>query len=206
MLQRNLTILTLSMLALSAGAQEAPEAPEAPEVPFFMPTPEGWRTETIPFPLGFAPELAYEGLEEIRFAPGMFEEGAEDFWSYAFVWWVPSATSFDAETLSKDLENYFRGLSQAVAQGRGFDTGEAVFAASIEAQAADEGSQRFAGRVQTLDAFATRRPIELDVRIEIWACEGQERRVAFFSLSPQPPSHAIWQTLHSLREGFRCES
>ena len=47
-------------LVLSAPilAQDAP----APELPFHLPTPEGWRTETIPFPLGFAPELEYEGL------------------------------------------------------------------------------------------------------------------------------------------------
>ena len=46
-------------------------AEEVAEPSFFLPTPEGWRTETIPFPLEFAPEIKYEGLEELRFALGM---------------------------------------------------------------------------------------------------------------------------------------
>ena len=70
---------------------------EAAEVPFHLPTPEGWRTETIPFPLEFAPELDYEGVEELRFAPGMFTEGAEDYWTYAFVWWLPSDVALGPE-------------------------------------------------------------------------------------------------------------
>lgn len=200
MLLRILPPLVLTTLALSASGQEAPE------VPLFMPIPEGWRTETIPFPLEFAPELAYEGLEEIRFAPGMFQEGAEDFWSYAFVWWLPMTTTIDAEILSTDLESYFRGLSLAAADRRGFDPGEPVFAATIGRLESRGEVQHFAGEVDTFDAFASRQPIELNVQIRIWDCAPQERRIVFFELSPQPPSHAIWQTLRIIREGFRCQS
>ena len=56
--------------------------------PFTFPTPPRWRTETIPFPLEFAPELAYVGLEELRFAPGMFKAGAEDFWKSKSGWFI----------------------------------------------------------------------------------------------------------------------
>ena len=31
-------------------------------------TPEGWQYERIDFPLAFAPELDYEGFEELRVA------------------------------------------------------------------------------------------------------------------------------------------
>ena len=203
-------LLLWILVALPTGGQEAPVAA------FFMPTPEGWRTETIPFPLGFAPELAYEGLEEIRFAPGMFQEGSEDFWSYAFVWWLPIATPLDAETLSTDLESYFRGLTLAVSEANGFDPGEAIFEAAIRPVASErdesgsDGSstdgRRFSGEVRTFDAFATRKPVELNARIEIWACQPHQRQVVFFEFSPQPPSHAIWNVLHGIREDFRCES
>jgi hypothetical protein len=50
-------------------------ADEDDYLPFYMPVPDGWRTETIPFPLDFAPELKYEGVEELRFSPWMFEGG-----------------------------------------------------------------------------------------------------------------------------------
>src|SRR5262245_33462421 len=34
---------------------------------FQWPIPEGWQHETIPFPLEFAPDLPYQGVEELRF-------------------------------------------------------------------------------------------------------------------------------------------
>ncbi len=57
------------LLLISVGVVAAAEEVAVPS--FFLPTPEGWQTETIPFPLEFAPEIKYEGLEELRFAPGM---------------------------------------------------------------------------------------------------------------------------------------
>src|SRR5688500_2734436 len=62
---------------------EPSSASPAADVPFAWPVPAGWRTETIPFPLGFAPTLPYTGIEELRFAPGMFKAGSDDFWTYA---------------------------------------------------------------------------------------------------------------------------
>ena len=44
--------------------------PAAPVRQISMPAPEGWRSETIPFPLEFAPDLVYEGIEEIQIRSG----------------------------------------------------------------------------------------------------------------------------------------
>lgn len=60
------------------NAPAAPSEAQAVAADFTLPIPEGWRTETIPFPLEFAPELSYEGYEELRFSPGMFKAGDED--------------------------------------------------------------------------------------------------------------------------------
>ncbi len=118
---------------------------EPPAVPFTMPVPDGWRTETIPFPLDFAPELPYQGLEELRFAPGMFEDGSDGFWTYAFVWWLPLDTRLDAETLASDLESYFRGLTRAVSEAREFDPGAPEFKAALREKPA-AGVRPVAGR------------------------------------------------------------
>ena len=53
-------ILLLVSLLIPAGAVAGDE--DVATGSFFLPTPDGWRTETIPFPLGFAPELEYEGV------------------------------------------------------------------------------------------------------------------------------------------------
>jgi len=57
---------------------------------FELPLYDGWGKETIPFPLKFAPEIKLEGVEELRFSPGMFSEDSEEYWSYFFVWWLDS--------------------------------------------------------------------------------------------------------------------
>ena len=181
-------------------------AQESVELPFHMPTPKDWRTETIPFPLDFAPELDYEGIEELRFSPGMFAENKLDFWSYAFVWWVPEETSFDTERLQSDLDLYFRGLNKAVAKAREFELGKAVVEIQLQpVDASSEERRQWKGIARTFDVFATRRPIKLNVRIDISECPEQGYLVAFFQLSPQPVHHNIWDVLDGIREGFRCQ-
>jgi hypothetical protein len=71
-----------------AAPAEAAEPAAAPSVAPAWETPEGWRTETIPFPLEFAPALAYRGVEELRFPKAFLVPGDDWYFSYAFVWHV----------------------------------------------------------------------------------------------------------------------
>ncbi len=173
-------------------------------IPFSLPTPDGWRTETIPFPLGFAPELDYTGLEELRFSPGMFTADAEDYWTYAFVWWIPLATDPGAERLQADLEAYFFGLTRVVARGNGFDPGNPTYEAALRGI---EGSspRRLRGRVVTFDAFTTRSAVELNVQVENLPCVKADHRALIFLLSPQDEDHEVWRSLERIRDGFRCD-
>src|SRR5262249_653024 len=73
--------LAAAMALAAAGCQTAAPKPDtaereeatAPAAKLEWPLPEGWRSETIPFPLDFARDLPLEGVEELRFAPGMFK-------------------------------------------------------------------------------------------------------------------------------------
>jgi hypothetical protein len=200
-LRRSFVLLLLCAVVAIPGT-----AQESVEVPFYLPTPEGWRTETLAFPLDFAPQLEYEGLEELRFAPGMLQEGSADFWSYAFLWWVPEGTRFETERLQTDLEHYFRGLTTAVAETREFDPGAPVFDVQLEStESATPNHPQWKGTAATYDVFVTRKPIRLNVRIDIVPCSSQGHVAAFFQLSPQPPDYSIWEILDNLRHEFRCE-
>ena len=64
----------------------APLADASPPPVFTWPAPTGWRKETIPFPLDFAPSLPYRGVEEVRFAPHFFDAPAETYFTYSFAW------------------------------------------------------------------------------------------------------------------------
>lgn len=197
----------LLILLLTAGMAASPGfAQETAEVPFHLPTPKGWRTETIPFPLDFAPELEYEGLEELRFSPGMFTGTEVDYWSYIFVWWVPEDTSFSAQRLENDLEIYYRGLTEQVSRIREFDAGNPKHEAELkEAGSGDSDLDSWEGSVHTYDVFATRSAIRLLLRIDIRHCEEQGHLAAIFQLSPQPRRHKIWNVMGDVHQGFRCE-
>ena len=76
--------------------------------------PAGWKSETISFPLEFAPALAHRGVEELRFAPGMFDPNAPGYFAYAFAWRLDDAADLTADELGAELTTYFRGLLAAV--------------------------------------------------------------------------------------------
>jgi hypothetical protein len=200
--RQNRVILTLVCLVVGTPGV----AQESIHIPFLLPIPDGWRTETIPFPLEFAPELAYEGLEELRFAPGMFIEDSDDFWSYAFVWWVPGDTEFDSGRVAKDLEAYFRGLTDSVAEAREFDPGQPEFEvrlAPVESNTAEP--VQWEGTIRTFDAFTTRKLVRLRVRVVVFHCHDQDHLAALFQLSPQPSTHKIWDVMDDMRRKFRCQ-
>jgi hypothetical protein len=186
---------------------ETSSAPSAAASTFAWPVPAGWGTETIPFPLGFAPTLPYVGVEELRFAPGMFTAGSDESWTYAFVWWLHGDVAFDAATLNADLVAYFSGLSLAVEQRENFDPQDAVAVAKLSpAVSAKAGVERWAGTVSVHDAFVTHARVDLSVDVRVFRCATQDRTVALFTLSPQPDGHAVWTQLAALREAFRCSN
>lgn len=187
-------VLALGMaIAVPTVGQEATS-------PFSLPSRDGWRPEAVVLPPAFAPSFRHEGLAELRFSPGMFDPGREDFWSYLMVWWVAEDTALDAAALADDLRVYYQGLVGVVAPGQGFDPASVAIEVTLEA----DGAEGFDGRATTLDAFATGKAITLSVRVDRVACAASEHVALIFSLTPQGRDHAVWTDLDALRDGFRC--
>jgi hypothetical protein len=158
--------------------------------------PAGWRSETIPFPLEFAPEIPHRGVEELRFAPGFFQPDAPGYWTYAFAWVVTGDSALDVPTLGRELTTYFRGLTAAVARDK--KDLPPLDVDRIEARLGADGR----GSVVTFDAFGDGRQVDLDVTVAIPPCgAGMGVLVtaaprAGSSLSPSP---------QEVVRSFRCE-
>jgi hypothetical protein len=136
--------MRFALLALVACAHAAP-------APATWRVPTGWKSETFPFPLDFAPSIAHTGTEELRFAPGMFDPAAPGYWSYAFTWRTDDAAQLDADHLGAELTAYFAGLIAAV------DTKHAITATDIAVHV--DKDFKLTGHIY--DAFKTNLPIEL---------------------------------------------
>ena len=178
------------------------------DFPYTFTAPESWRKEVVTFPLSFAPELDYEGHGDVRFAPGMFTTGAEDFWTYSFVWWLPLDTEITPARLSVDMNTYFSGLANIIMKSREQDVPDhnasAHFQISDNPHVSTSRSMSLEGRVETLDAFATQKPVALNAKAELIPCLAQDRIALIFGFSPQPLSHENWNTLNQIKAGFQC--
>jgi hypothetical protein len=182
-------MFVLALISILAAADAKP-------VPLDWETPKGWRTETIPFPLEFAPQLKHRGFEELRFSPGMFKPSEPDFWSYAFVWWLEDEQAPPASTLEKELVDYFRGLSEAVGKDK-YKFDKAHFKAHFR-----QDGDFVVGQIDSYDAFKTGKPIALSFRAHAQAC-GKNTALAI-AISPAELKAPIWTQLDELTAKVHC--
>lgn len=161
-------------------------------------TPDGWRYEKLDFPLSFAPEIEWEGFEELRFAPGMFEEGADDFWSYVLAIRVDRDVALGEPELEDFLERYYRGLCVAVGEGRDLEVDPDAIVADVAFDGRD-----FVATIDIVDAFVTGEPLEL--RLELSVHPGPTSTELLGLASPAPEGAEVWSELRAIREAWRAE-
>jgi pimeloyl-ACP methyl ester carboxylesterase len=173
--------------------------------PYRLPTPEGWEVERFPIPIGFAPQIPYRGVEDVRFAPGWDDEKSPQYWSYAFLWWLEDDPKIDAATLERHLTAYYEGLVGRNITGRNIPAAKVVATrVQLKSTRADPGDVATYGGTVTMLDYMAGRPVTLHCRVGVRRCAVQGRTAVFFELSPQPAGHAVWNDLERLKKGFDC--
>lgn len=168
---------------------------------FELPLYDGWNKETIPFPLSFAPGIGINGLEELRFSPGMFSEESEEYWSYLFLWWVDTETTISKPDMERYLEEYFSGLAKEIAPFRKRNASGATYDVSLDSI----GEKQFLGSSVLSNKAIDPEIPSLKIRIHQSICKPQRRLAVLFELSPKPLKHRNWQTLSKLKSEFKCD-
>ena len=171
---------------------------------FYLPVPDGWRVEIIPFPIEFAPLIPYTGAEHLRFSPGWGDTKSEELWSYCFLWWIQPDSKISTESLEKDLKAYYSGLVGRNIISRKIDSTLVVPTITEFKEVENaKGKKTYVGTVRMLD-YMSLRPVTLQVEVLVMPCLKEGNLAAFFAVSPQPKTHAIWQQFRVVQEGFRC--
>ncbi|MEM6633336.1 MAG: hypothetical protein AAF694_26930, partial [Bacteroidota bacterium] len=164
--------------------------------------PEGWNSEIISFPLGFAPSIDFVGFEDIRFAPGWADPSSEQFWTYHFVWFLEKKDNMDEEILTETLTRYYDGLMQAVltelSDTTHSDTLDKTLCLFVQT---DEG---FTGKIRVFDAFFTKEPITLNVKVKEYMCKETNKQAIAFDISPQGFDHKVWQGFKEIQLIVEC--
>ena len=192
--------LFLLFHALAAACHPSPVStrPVSTGPVFTWPAPEGWKKETIPFPLDFAPDLPHRGAEEIRFAPHFFDPAAPTYFSYSFAWVIDDPAPPPADQLSAEFRRYFAGLMGEV----GKEKGAAYPASAFDARVDSDRAGHYGGVIHAVDAFGDGRPLVLHLDAQSSTC--RKKTVLLVTLSPKDPDDAVFAALLAQRGTFRC--
>lgn len=190
----------LSVLLLMASGEPA-------ATPALLPkTPPNWRYERIDFPLPFAPQLKYDGFEELGFAPGMFNAESDTYFTYIFAMKITNEISIDGKLLKSLLETYFRGLCRTVAQGTDFDIDASKISAKVREHRNETGeSKHFTVMLDSYDPFVTGKALKLRLEVVVVERNRNDHRI-FAAVSPKPTDSPVWKMLRKLEQQFQEHS
>jgi len=205
---KNLIIAVLCLSSLTTLAQ-------APKVefdgknwiaPYTLNFPKGWDIERFLIPIEFAPQIPYKGVEDIRFAPGWGNAKSDEYWSYAFLWYLDGSPETTAEIVANNLKAYYTGLVGRNIEPRKIPADKLVpVKTAIKKVEPDKGDLKtFRGTVYMLD-YMEQKPIILNCIVHLKSCPGKNKAFIFNEISPKPYSDTIWQSLNQLWTEFNCD-
>lgn len=165
----------------------------------FLKGPANWRFERLTIPPGFAPTIKWTGVEEARFAPGMFDTKATNYFTYLLAVSVDVAAPIGAAELKEFLDKYYKGLSTAVGRGKGITPDAAFFDSKVTANKTEPGATgRFTATVPFVDTFTDGRKITLHMEIAVVPDKAAKKTLLVMLTSPQAVDRPIWKELRAL--------
>jgi len=175
------------------------------EAPYVLDTIKGWDVERFLIPISFAPSIPYKGIEDIRFTPGWAKKTTNEYWSYAFLWYLDGTVTLDARTIENNLKAYYTGLIKVNSDSSKIADKLFPVTSSIKSRTAEKKDLKtFEGSVTMLD-YMSKQPVTLNVVIHVRSCAGKDKTFVFHEISPMPYSDDIWKRLHQLWVNFKCE-
>ena len=155
-----------------------------------------WGKEFFHFPLHFAEEIPYEGVEEVVFPKNWIKSDSSDFWSYVFVWALDNKQAVTAKELETNLTLYFDGLIGGLSR---VDTSKLTKASTQFQRNVDpKDTVTFTGKLNIFDGFATQTPLTLNARIYSNYCKERDQLILLFRFSPQVFDHPVWDKLRTV--------
>ena len=175
------------------------------EAPYLLPIPENWTIERFLIPISFAPQIFYKGVEDIRFTPGWANASSEEYWTYAFLWYLEGSPKIDATITAANLKAYYTGLIEINREGYKVPVEKLIpVKTSFTETKPDKGDLKtFRGTIDMLD-YMQQKPITLNCIAHLKFCREENKSVLFYQLSPKPLSHKNWERLNQLWIEFNC--
>ncbi|HTH55900.1 MAG TPA: hypothetical protein VL728_07620 [Cyclobacteriaceae bacterium] len=202
-MKRIVIIIILSSLAACKSKPKIVFEAQTWQPPYTLPTPEGWRVERFAIPIEFATEIPYTGVEDVRFAPGWGLNENNDYWSYAFLWYLDGSPEIVADNIQENLQAYYSGLVRRNIDRRKIPLDKVIPTKTSfkNIDPINGDVQTYHGTVEMLDYLA-QKPMTLNCIVHIKKDETNDRTFVFHELSPQPRDSTIWISLDKLWADF----
>jgi len=176
------------------------------EAPYSLELPKGWDIERFLIPIEFAPSIPYKGVEDIRFTPGWGNVKSEEYWTYAFLWYLDDKPQMTATIAADNLKAYYTGLIGRNIEPRKIPS-DKIFPVQSQIKTtttATGDTKTFIGTVHMLD-YMEQKPITLNCIIHVRSCPGQNKTFIFNEISPKPYKDSVWTSLNQLWTNFSCD-
>lgn len=193
-----LAILIFSMSFKIGYAQASEFNGHTWEAPYSLSTPVNWGIERFLIPISFAPQIPYKGVEDIRFTPGWAKATSDEYWSYAFLWYLDGEIKIDTTIIESNLQHYYNGLNSA----NGSKASTPIITNFKEIATQGNDLKTFNGTITMLD-YMSKKNILLNCKVHIKSSSNKTNTYLFFELSPKPFVHTIWQSLDNLWADFK---
>jgi PDZ domain len=179
--------------------------------PFAYTVPRTWRLENYSFPLPWAPQLPYRGVEDVLFVPDFDDRAAAGYHGLVWVFWLDGRPAIDAGTLRSLLLGYFRGLSQERGGNANFTPDLEKVAATVSPIGAPPSGAAATAR-PTADAYRAQvvtynrqgELITLQAEIDAPRCPDSDHTALLIRLATRPHEDPIWKDLRAVTASFRC--
>jgi hypothetical protein len=202
---KKLIPLILCVISFNIHGQEPAFDGHKWEAPYHLPTPKDWTIERFLIPISFAPQIPYKGVEDIRFTPGWGKVASDEYWTYAFLWYLDGSPKTNEKIIAENLKAYYTGLIKSnTDSARAANEKPLPVTTSFKKIITDKGDlETYTGTIEMMD-YMQRKPITLNCIVHLKTCSESNKTILFYELSPKPLTHNSWSGLNQLWLDFKC--
>ncbi|MEJ7685279.1 MAG: hypothetical protein WKG06_47025 [Segetibacter sp.] len=136
--------------------------------PYTLSMPKGWDVERFPIPIEFASKIPYAGVEDIRFTPRWANVKSDEYWTYAFLWYLDNFPKMNKKIIQENLKAYYTGLVERNIEPRKIPANKIIPTKTSfkRIKTINNDLQTYSGTIEMLD-YMEQKPITLNCIVHV---------------------------------------
>lgn len=167
-----------------------------------MSAPDNWKSEIIPFPMEFAPEINFVGFADLRFSPGWSDSTSQEFWTYSFVWHIEKDSAMTENRLAENFNSYYDGLMLVGLKSKTDATDSNKLNKTLCLFV--KTNKGFIGKIRVYDRFFTKDYITLNIKVKESFCTKTNKQFILCQVSLKTIGQEVWDIFNDVRLNVNC--